>query len=341
MGATEIYWRPFIADKLKEKMVRSQYELEYGNVTEYVMDDIAQSAASNLNYFPVLKDAMDSAEIERLKTKLEAAKRPEFQYPLQERRWRRRQIEKIQPVILYRRLRGFSPETLDESQRRTNLVVTNPCLLFSGFIREILVSQQLDIPSVVMALMEAYYGPNRFRIESFKFKFQSRFQEEETLNVQEMDAVHSSFWWKIKRRPQLDGIILVVDLTSYDEYFVDENGQSVNKLEHALSVWKSYRGFGSQLSPSKMVLFTKKDLFLEKLKTTPLSECPLFKDHSESDCKHRGRHRCACQPPPQLYDVICERFYRAHVSWTFAVDATNRYEVLYRFREYHSRLMRD
>ncbi len=90
------------------------------------------------------------------------------------------------------------------------------------------------------------------------------------IDLWESTGVDSSYWHQ--RTKRINGIIFVVDLSSYNEYFVDENGRKRNKLEYAQSTLDHYK----TLDARKLVLLTKRDVFREKVKTTPLSVCPLF-----------------------------------------------------------------
>ena len=127
----------------------------------------------------------------------------------------------------------------------------------------------MQIPPEIVVLIEAFYVPNKLIIDSFKFQWG---QSKMYWDLWESTGVDTSYW--MKRTKRLSGIIFVIDLSSYDEYFVDENGEKKNKLEYAHSVWTSWKQIGTR----KLTLLTKKDLFQKKIKEKPLNICPLFSE---------------------------------------------------------------
>ena len=83
-----------------------------------------------------------------------------------------------------------------------------------------------------------------------------------------------TFWEPHCKR--FEGIFFVVDLSTFDEEFIDENGQKKNKLEHAQSVWNSLNKSNSIFQfitgdkdafadIPKMAVMTKRKEFLKKL----------------------------------------------------------------------------
>ena len=124
----------------------------------------------------------------------------------------------------------------------------------------------------------------------------------------------TSYWRQ--RTKRINGIIFVVDLSTYDEYFVDEKGRKRNKLEYAQSVWDSYKTFGTP----KLALLTKRDLFREKVKKIPLSVCPLFQ--SQSGLDRFG----SCIGP------IREKFRRSNRNQLFLVESSNVKEIRTHFK---------
>ena len=169
---------------------------------------------------------------------------------------------------IFGKLTEYTKETLESALSR-RAVIRNSNLLFPGFMRQILEKEDMEIPSEIVVLIDAFYVPNKLLINSFKLRW-GRGTEGMFLDLWESNGVDKSYW--IEQTHSRGAVIFVIDLSTYDEYFVDENGQKKNKLEYAHSVWTSWKESETQI----LTLLTKKDLFQQKIKEKPLNICPLF-----------------------------------------------------------------
>ena len=149
-------------------------------------------------------------------------------------------------------------------------VIRSDFNLCGGFIREHQAIDNIVIPPEIVVLIVEYYQFNETRIDSFKF----RDGNGEVYDLWKSTAMDNTMWNKCNET--IDGAIFVVDLSSYDEDYVDEDGRKWNKLEFALSM--SEKRFNLKSYEAKFVWFTNKDKFLEKVKSTPFNICPLFSE---------------------------------------------------------------
>ena len=203
------------------------------------------------------------------------------------------QKKEIEREVIYRRLSRFSAESLPTSFD-VDCAIVYPHL-FSGFMRESQTEVHVVIPSAVLILMRTFYiewKSPKLTMESIKFGTKNG-EKITLLQPYQMDVTHwssqkssewsmgcwglGSDWDAIKRRGNIDGIIFVIDLMSYDEHIVDEDGKKWNKLEYALSQRdEAMELFEDNESIPKVTLLTKVDEFGERVKIKPLSVCPLF-----------------------------------------------------------------
>ena len=175
--------------------------------------------------------------------------------------------------------------------KNTTSIVYDYSLLFSGFIHQSKSSQDAYIPQDVITIISRYFVSNLLDITSYKVPLEE--SDQQIFEIWESTGIDIKYWEnKLKR---IKGIIYIIDLTSYDEYFVDEDGIKKNKLEYSLKVWKNWSWVGkidvlqkycndnynheAEMKQSRLVFLTKKDLFTKKVKKIPLSVCPMFKDY--------------------------------------------------------------
>ena len=145
----------------------------------------------------------------------------------------------------------------------------------------------MDIPLDVTLLIEGYYGvqkPQKLRVNSFKFGLKNALNGGTTFDLCVAPGMDTSYWTRNARHSQIDCILFVLDLTTYDESMVDENGKEWNRLEHAMAVWDSCQHCGSQRAfTPKMIFLTERDRFEEQIKSKPLSVCPTFSGLKDMD----------------------------------------------------------
>ena len=231
--------------------------------------------------------------------------------------------------LFYNKLSRFTLETL---RKKTWMDYT---LLPSGYIRYIQHIESFEdmvIPSGVTEIIAVYYS---LKMNSFKFQFErdnkERFLE---LFIPNENASLDISRWSTDERLSWIGIIYVVDLTTYNEYFVDGNGQKRNKLEYALSVWESIQKWKTieridkdgnpkyyAYELPKLLLFTKSDLFKVKIDSIPLNVCPVFSDLDES------------QSADECLSAVCNAFDSLDVGPQF-VDINDREDIIGKFNEF-------
>ena len=110
-------------------------------------------------------------------------------------------------------------------------------------------------------------------IDCTKFRIRDPYSKDRHFpiyNFWETTNMDPTFWEPHCKR--FDGFFFVVDLSTFDEEIIDENGQEKNKIEHAWSVWLSLK----TMNIPKMAVLTKSEEFLKKLQNTPISVCPSF-----------------------------------------------------------------
>ena len=177
--------------------------------------------------------------------------------------------------VFCRRLSKFTDEAL---QNTTYPVIRNYKLLCFGYIRHHEANdanKHLDIPLEIKVLIAKYYESDKVKIDSTKLLYQSG----RILDFWETSEMDISYWSSGQKREWIDGIILVVDLSSYAEFIVDENGEKRNKMEYVHSVWKSvakFRHWHQKRRAPKMLCLVNRKEFEQKLKMKSLNVCPLF-----------------------------------------------------------------
>ena len=134
--------------------------------------------------------------------------------------------------------------------------------LIPGYFR----TENIEIPWDIAAIIDRYYVPNKIMINSFKVRSKHDF----IYDFWETSSMDITSWSKM----EIDAFIFVVDLSTINEYFVDENGVQWNKLDYAISVWNTF------VEP-KIVFLTKKDLFVQQLDGT-LLELAAIRDKFQS-----------------------------------------------------------
>ena len=99
------------------------------------------------------------------------------------------------------------------------------------------------------------------------------------IELWESTACNKSHWYKLYKYVHM--ILFVVDLSCFDEYIINDDGQNVNKMVYTVELFKSVIAEKYLLSKKNniVVLFNKVDLFEEKIKNNiPLDECKFFSD---------------------------------------------------------------
>ena len=71
--------------------------------------------------------------------------------------------------VIYKRLAHFTKDSLDNV---TYSEIRDYNALYPAFIRNIQKSEDIEIPSDIIVLIESYYVPNKLLINSFKFQFE-------------------------------------------------------------------------------------------------------------------------------------------------------------------------
>ena len=253
----------------EDNLIRSQYELYGAIITEMTAQNVASHAVRNIHYFPVLKDELTSSEMPKPKSNGNTT-------------WQRKTLkmkrrEKLQ--ALYRRLSHFTKKELDNEVSKYSIIRSSEQIrerdnmLCFGFIRPA-VGNLTAIPFDIMALIRKYV--KKLRVDSYKFQYDK--YDNKLYSLWECDAMESRNWCCEPREGLISGIMFIIDLSSYCEYFVDGNGERKNKLEYALSVLRSYNENNVQCLALKTVCLTKKDVFEEMIKHIPPTRCPLFSD---------------------------------------------------------------
>ena len=242
-------------NEIKKAMIRSQYEIHDPQsgistvVTEHTAKEIAQCAAPNLKYFPVIKDDFPERRVAT---------------------WMK--YEKI-----YYRLSTFTIERL-ESTSYSN--VRDYSLLYTAYIRRCEMNQNIEIPLDIVRLIGTYFVFEKPLMNLFRI-------QEPNGDIFNFCETACSFptmsqWTQMALSRRVDGFIFMVDLMWYDEYFVDEIGQKYNRLEHAMWQWNErINGNDSDnkhcsLHSFGIMMLVNLESFLRKTKVVPPSVCPLF-----------------------------------------------------------------
>jgi len=164
------------------------------------------------------------------------------------------------------------------------------------------------IPSDVATLIESYFELKKPMVDLYKFQ-----DKKGTIyNISHSTKADVS-WWKsaIKRdKLNVDVFIFVVDPMWYNEFFVDEKGEIKNKLEQALSEYRSIHGV------HRIVVMKEEEQFLEKIKKVPLSVCPLFADSNDSNSRSinwRQHVLSNVGVPILVFDRNMNRWYKGKV----------------------------
>ena len=254
-------------DLIMRDAIVSQYEIDnFAIISEYTVKSIRNYSAQNLKYWNLFKDEFT-----------------EFTESVQD--YFATKMEKLQ----------ITSDTI----RNDTANVNDYSLLFSGFIHQFEDSEDAFIPLDVVRLVSKYYVPNILAINCYKFglerTYHPRYGNPNTIRYKqayefwESSGIDIKYWKdKIKR---IKCVIYLVDLTTYDEYFVDDDGMKKNKLEYSLKKWQDWGkkigyddklySYQQKIKLNALMLLTKKDLFMKKIKNIPFNVCPMFQDYSE------------------------------------------------------------
>ena len=253
---------------IKKAMIRSQYELSnfaYHHdigpsgtiVTEHTANDISHYAASNLRYFPVLKDEFPGQrmDLNRWNYRTEAAYKRDIE------RWWKRRYDTI-----YRKLSEFTPETLENTSYS---MIRDYSLLCPAFIRQCQDVENMVIPLDITMLIDAYFTLDKPLMDLYRIQEPNG----DTFNFGTTPFHPKSVksWTHLAWDRCVDGIIFMVDLLWYNEYIVDEHGKRWNKLEHAISQWQEIRD-----SQFGIMILVNLEAFIRKTKVVPPTVCLLF-----------------------------------------------------------------
>ena len=302
------------SNEIKNNMIRSQYELydRYSGVrtvvTEHTAKEIAQCAAPNLKYFPVFKDEFPERVMDS---------------------WNTRQTKKYE--MIYEGLSQFTTETLKNTSYSKISDYSILCMAFIGRYEN---EENVSVPLDVVRLIAAYFecaAPmmNLFRIQE---------PNGDILNFCETSCSTTSMshWSQMALNHRVDGFIFMVDLMWYNEYFVDENGQKVNRLEHAVWQWNKRV---NRNRPFGIMILVNLESFIQKTKVLPPSVCRLFSgmDNSETINWTKWSLERICQKQMDVYD-------RAIGGWSvtgkvidYGCEDDGHYSVKIHYNGYHSR----
>ena len=221
---------------------------------------ISPIAASNLKYFPVLKDEFPGRRMREWG-------RWNFDYDTQnayerdvKKMWKRRYD------TMYRELSEFTPETLEKTSYS---IVRDHSLLCPAFIRQLQNEYNLVIPLDITMLIDVYFTFSKPLMDLYRIREPNG--DIFNFGTTPFDTESIKYWSQLAWDRCVNGFIFMVDLLWYNEYIVDEDGQRRNKLEYAISQWqkigKSQFGF---------MILVNLEAFIRKKKVIPLSVCPLF-----------------------------------------------------------------
>ena len=302
---------------IKGTMIHSQYEIHDPQsgistvVTEHTAKEIALCAAPNLKYFPVFKDEFPERIMD-----------PWMEYD--------RLYNSMKYCRIYERLSTFTTKTLRNTGYST---VRNQDLLYPAFIRRYQNEENILIPSDIVRLIGAYFecaAPlmNLFRIQE---------PNGDIFNFCETSCSITSraHWSQMALSHRVDGFIFMVDLMWYNEYFVDENGQRINRLERTVSVWNKRI---NKHNPFSIMIVTNLESFMRKTKVVPPTVCPLFCGLDDSEtinwtewCLER-----ICQKHVDVYDQAVGGWFGGRIKEFGSDDNGHRGEVKVHYDGYHS-----
>ena len=147
-------------------------------------------------------------------------------------------------------------------------IIRNYGALIPAYFR----TENIEIPWDITVIIDRYYVPNKIMINSFKVRSKNVF----IYDFWETSSMDITSWSEM----EIDAFIFVVDLSTIEQSFVDENGVKWNKLEYGISVWNTVR-------EPKIIFLTKKDLFVQQLNGTSLelaAICDKFHSRKSDFC---------------------------------------------------------
>lgn len=286
-------------------MLQSQYEMKSAIITEYTSRNCAKAAAQNLKYLHLLKaDAMFQRKEEQLQQRCCNCGGRRTDY-----------------FDLKQKIRDLIQKTKDEDKPNYS-VIRDHNLLCSAFIRQSQIDEDIVIPSDVATLIEEYFQLNKPLVDLYKF----RDKKGTIYNISHSTKADVMWWKKAIKSDKLnvDVFIFVVDPMWYNEFFINEKGEMKNKLENALSEYKSIHGV------HRIVVMKEEEKFLEKIRKVPLSICPLFSDSNDSNSRSvNWRHYILNNVgvPILVFDRSMDRWYKAKVIEVDSEDNDHEGEV--------------
>jgi len=292
--------------QLTSTMVKSQRTEEDLTVVELTTKELSPL---NLRYFPAVKDKFNFAEYQTFQKLYDSEKSklddPDADLSADQRK-------EIEREIIYRRLSTFTPESLDRAVSVDGQTVYP--LLFTGFMRQSQVEEHIVIPAAVLVLMRTFYIDSQAAtqskatvLKSIQFSAHSATQNGGMSGIQRFNILQprgmdvdywstdevsewemGADWHAMQRRGKIDGIVFVIDLSTYNESMVDKEGKKWNALQYALSARdKAMELFEQNKSTPKVTVLSGVNRLGERVKSVPMSVCPLFSekegmDHLES-----------------------------------------------------------
>ncbi|KAF7810934.1 extra-large guanine nucleotide-binding protein 1-like [Senna tora] len=118
---------------------------------------------------------------------------------------------------------------------------------------------------------------------------------------------------------EIDVVIFCVALTDYDEYTVDRNGVSTNKMLAAKQLFENIITHPSFANKKFLLILTKFDLLEEKIDVVPLTECEWFSDFNPVISNNQNRSNNYTTNPPlvqRAFQYIAVKFKKLCYSLT-------------------------
>jgi hypothetical protein len=286
-------------DHLRENMVRSLRKEEDLTIDEMITKELCPL---KLRYFAAVKDKFSFEEYQTFSKMYESAKR---NLKDKDSDLDADQRKKIEREIIYRRLSRFTQQSITSSFCVDRHAVYP--LLFIGFMRQHQVKEDVIIPQDVVDLIMAFYvhpqvsNQTRSTIKSVQFSIEKTVKKEKEVqrfNILQPRGMNVDYWsggtvseWErsdrwgaMRRRGMIDGIIFVIDLTTYNETMVDEEGKKWNKLQYALRARDiALELFEPDQMTTKVTVLTNMHKLRDKIKNAPMSACPLFMGKEATD----------------------------------------------------------
>ena len=247
--------------EIEKTMVCSQYEVSHhAIVTEHTARNISHCAASNLKYFPLLKDEFPGRRMKEWS-------RWNYDYDMQNEyerdveRWRKSKYDTV-----HRKLSEFTPETLENTSYSK---IRDYSLLCPAFIRQFQNEDNLVIPLDIKMLIDAYFTLDKPLMNLYRIREPNG--DIFNFGTTPFHTESIALWTQMTWDQSIDGFIFMVDLMWYSEYIMDEDGQRRNKLEYAVSQW--HKIGKSQFG---IMILVNLESFIRKTKVILPSVCPLF-----------------------------------------------------------------